>query len=81
MAIGALGELAAAGRRVPDDVAVVGFDDVAVAATATPPLTTVRQPVEEMGREMTKMLLERIAGGGERESLVVPTELVVRASA
>ena len=49
MAIGALGELAAAGRRVPDDVAV--------AATATPPLTTVRQPVEEMGREMTKMLL------------------------
>jgi DNA-binding LacI/PurR family transcriptional regulator len=81
MAIGALGELAAAGRRVPDDVAVVGFDDVALAATATPPLTTVRQPVEEMGREMTKMLLERIAGGGDRESLVVPTELVVRASA
>jgi hypothetical protein len=47
----------------------------------TPPLTTVRQPVEEMSREMTKLLLERIAGGGERESLVVPTELVVRVSA
>lgn len=44
------------------------------------PPSRARQ-VEEMGREMTKMLLERIAGGGERESLVVPTELVVRASA
>jgi DNA-binding LacI/PurR family transcriptional regulator len=81
MAIGALEALHAAGRRVPDDVAVVGFDDVAAAASTTPPLTTVRQPVEEMGREMTAMLLERIAGDGTRESLVVPTELVVRASA
>jgi Periplasmic binding protein-like domain len=50
-------------------------------ASTSPSPTTVRQPVEEMSREMTKLLLERIAGGGERESLVVPTELVVRVSA
>ena len=49
MAFGALAVLAAAGRRVPDDVAVVGFDDVPEATLSEPPLTTVRQPIEEMG--------------------------------
>lgn len=82
MAIGALRALAAAGRRVPDDVAVVGFDDLGDAALATPPLTTVRQPIDLMTRTMADLLLARIAGAAELEDAIVcPTELVVRSSA
>ncbi|MGW7576890.1 LacI family DNA-binding transcriptional regulator [Streptomyces sp. NPDC054765] len=57
MASGALRTLRARGRRVPDDVAVVGYDDLEPAAWADPPLTTVRQDVEEMGRLMARLLL------------------------
>ena len=57
MANGALRTLRARGRRVPDDVAVVGYDDLEPAAWADPPLTTVRQDVEEMGRLMARLLL------------------------
>ncbi|WP_238434503.1 MULTISPECIES: LacI family DNA-binding transcriptional regulator [unclassified Frankia] len=82
MALGALRALRAAGRRVPDDVAVVGFDDAALAAYADPPLTTVRQQVELMGQEMVQLLLARIADpDGEPRELILPTELVIRASA
>jgi DNA-binding LacI/PurR family transcriptional regulator len=82
MAIGAMRSLRAAGRRVPDDVAVVGFDDSPSAAHTDPPLTTVHQPVEAMGREMVRLLLTRISGGTPDESLVVlPTHLVSRGSA
>ena len=82
MAIGAMRSLRAAGRQVPDDVAVVGFEDSPSAAHTDPPLTTVHQPVESMGREMVRMLLTRIAGGTPEESLVIlPTHLVVRDSA
>ncbi|WP_234442335.1 LacI family DNA-binding transcriptional regulator [Streptomyces sp. NRRL S-1448] len=67
MANGALRTLRARGRRVPDDVAVVGYDDLEPAAWADPPLTTVRQDVEEMGRLMARLLLRlldtRRAGG------------------
>ncbi|KUJ43670.1 HTH-type transcriptional repressor CytR [Streptomyces sp. MBT84] len=81
-ASGAVLELRAAGRRVPDDVAVIGFDDSIVARHTDPPLTSVRQPIEEMGRTMARLLLEEIAqrGKGHRE-VVLPTELVVRKSA
>ena len=58
MAAGALAVLAAAGRRVPEDVAVVGFDDSPVATTTRPPLTSVRQPIEEMGHEMARLLID-----------------------
>ncbi|WP_326808455.1 LacI family transcriptional regulator [Streptomyces sp. NBC_01775] len=58
MAAGARIALREAGRRVPDDVALVGFDDSAVARHMDPPLTTVRQPIAEMGREMARVLLE-----------------------
>jgi DNA-binding LacI/PurR family transcriptional regulator len=81
MAAGALRVLRAAGRRVPDDVALVGFDDSVVARQTEPPLTSVRQPIEEMGREMTRLLLGRLAGEIPRASLTLGTELVVRASA
>jgi len=82
MAFGALEALRAAGRRVPDDVAVVGFDNVPSAAEALPPLTTVAQPVVETGRAMTRLLLARLEGGaGEDTHTVLPTELVERASA
>jgi DNA-binding LacI/PurR family transcriptional regulator len=81
MAIGAMRAVKAAGRRVPDDVAVVGFEDSPAAPHTDPPLTTVHQPVEAMGREMVRLLLERIAGAPADESLVVlPTHLVIRGS-
>ncbi|MGW7098917.1 LacI family DNA-binding transcriptional regulator [Streptomyces sp. NPDC054838] len=80
MAAGARLELRAAGRRVPEDVALVGFDDSVVARHMDPPLTSVRQPIEEMGRTMARVLLERIAGGPADAAVVLPTELVVRES-
>ena len=80
MAAGALRALRAAGRRVPGDVAVVGFEDSAVACYAQPPLTTVRQPIEEMGRQAARLLLAKVAGEAVGMHLVLDTELVVRAS-
>jgi DNA-binding LacI/PurR family transcriptional regulator len=63
-------------------VAVVGHDDLPLAAYADPPLTTIRQPVELLGREMVRLLLHRLGDpDGDPESVVLPTELVVRASA
>ena len=80
MAAGALRAIKAAGRTVPGDVAVVGFDDLPIAQSTDPALTTVHQPVQALGREMAKMLVDLMAG--ERPSpLILPTHLVVRASA
>jgi DNA-binding LacI/PurR family transcriptional regulator len=82
MAVGALRALRVAGRRVPADVAVVGFDDAAVAATCDPPLTTVAQPLSDMTPLLTELLLRQIDGGAETvETRVCPTRLVVRESA
>jgi DNA-binding LacI/PurR family transcriptional regulator len=82
MAVGALRALRDAGRRVPEDVAVVGFDDAAVAATCDPPLTTIAQPLGEMSRLMTEVLLRRIDDAGdEPEVRICRTSLVRRASA
>lgn len=82
MALGALRALRAAGRRVPDDVAVIGFDDAAVAATADPPLTTMAQPLAEMTPLLVDLLTRQIAGVSEpAESRVCPTRLVRRSSA
>lgn len=80
MAAGALQALAAAGRAVPEQVRVVGFDDAPLAAAATPPLTTVRQPVVAMGRELARMLLALVDGASEVADVVAPTELVERAT-
>jgi DNA-binding LacI/PurR family transcriptional regulator len=82
MAAGALRRLRAAGRRVPEDVAVVGFDDVDVAASTEPPLTTMRQPFAAMTRALADLLQRRIAGdAGAGESVVLAATLVRRASA
>ncbi len=80
-AIGALGVLSEHGRAVPDDVAVVGFDDVAASGHTSPPLTTVRQPIEELGATMAQVLLARLAGQDPPRSTVLPVELVRRMSA
>jgi DNA-binding LacI/PurR family transcriptional regulator len=81
MADGALKALRAAGRRVPDDVAVVGFDDIALAQYTDPPLTTVRQPIMEIGRQMAGQLLALVGGEDISPTMTLPTELVVRRSA
>ncbi|MGP4114939.1 LacI family DNA-binding transcriptional regulator [Streptomyces sp. 4N509B] len=79
MAAGALRALRSAGRDVPGDVAVVGFDDLDIARIAEPSLTTVRQPIQALGRETARMLV-RLVAGEEADPLVLPTELVTRAS-
>lgn len=81
MASGALRALRARGRRVPEDVAVVGYDDLAPAAWADPPLTTVRQDVEEMGRMMARLLLRRLnSGEADLSPVITPATLIVRDS-
>ncbi|HJQ43799.1 MAG TPA: LacI family DNA-binding transcriptional regulator [Jatrophihabitantaceae bacterium] len=80
-AIGAIQAITARGLRVPDDIAVVGFDDVPQAAVTTPALTTVRQPIDELGRTSARILLRRISGEKSRRANVLPVEIVRRASA
>ncbi|MFD0315197.1 LacI family DNA-binding transcriptional regulator [Streptomyces flavalbus] len=86
-AAGARQVLRESGRRVPDDVALVGYDDSAIARHMHPPLTSVRQPIEEMGRAMIDLLLGEIADrrpavsrGLEPRQMVLATELVERTS-
>ena len=83
MAAGALRVLDRTGRRVPDDVALVGYDDLGVAERTTPPLTTVRQPVEAMAERATRLLLERVDGrdGTHPMRVIIPPTLVRRDSA
>jgi DNA-binding LacI/PurR family transcriptional regulator len=80
LAAGALAELRRAGRRVPDDVAVGGFDDSRIARETDPPLTTIRQPLERVSRDMVDVLL-RLIRREPVSSRVLPTELVIRGSA
>jgi DNA-binding LacI/PurR family transcriptional regulator len=79
MAAGALRALTASGRSVPDDVAVVGFDDSAIARYTSPPLTTVAQPIRQLGWEMAKMVVS-LMDGEQPGPLILPTRLVVRES-
>ncbi|GAB1509409.1 LacI family DNA-binding transcriptional regulator [Actinophytocola sp. KF-1] len=82
MAVGVLDGLRAAGKDVPGDVAVIGFDDISIAEHTQPALTTVRQPSREMGEAAATMLLAHLAGDPPPEQpLVVPTSLVIRESA
>jgi LacI family transcriptional regulator len=82
MAAGVLDGLRESGRTVPDDVAVIGFDDISIAAHTRPALTTVRQPSREMGEAAATMLLAHLAGETPpADPLVVPTALVIRESA
>jgi DNA-binding LacI/PurR family transcriptional regulator len=81
MASGALSALRRLGRRVPDDVAVVGFDDSPVAQLTDPKLTTIRQPVDVMAARMVRELMTLITTPGQRPThVVLPTQLIVRDS-
>jgi LacI family transcriptional regulator len=82
LAIGLVHGLISRGVRVPDDVAVVGYDDIEFAAIAAVPLTSVRQPAREMGRTAAELLLARISGtaGADLGNIVYEPELIVRAS-
>ncbi|GAA3825699.1 hypothetical protein GCM10022226_53070 [Sphaerisporangium flaviroseum] len=79
MAIGALSVLHESGRRVPDDVAVVGFDDIEAASYTIPPLTTVRGLREDQALAAVRLLLRQI-DGGPMSSTILPTELIIRES-
>jgi DNA-binding LacI/PurR family transcriptional regulator len=81
MATAALRVLSQHGRRVPADVAVVGFDDSVLATTTTPKLTTVRQPVEQLGARLAEILLAKIAGAEHTTPEIYDTELIIRDSA
>jgi len=79
-ATGAIMTVQQAGGRVPEDIAVVGFDDVHLSHPWMPPLTTVRAPIEEAGREAARQLVS-VIGADEAEPLVrLPTELIIRRS-
>jgi len=79
-ALGAMAALREAGRRVPDDVSVMGFDDIEFASIAYPPLTTIRQPLREMGATAAEVLIRKIAKNETIENISVRPELVVRSS-
>ncbi|MGB7200243.1 MAG: LacI family DNA-binding transcriptional regulator [Acidobacteriaceae bacterium] len=80
-AIGAIHALRDAGMRVPSDVSVIGFDDIRAAALITPSLTTVRQPLREMGRTAAEYLLGRLQGTEKfREQIVISPDLTLRDS-
>jgi DNA-binding LacI/PurR family transcriptional regulator len=80
MARGALTVLASAGLRVPEDIAIMGFDDSPVATSVTPQLTTMRQPSFAQGERMATVLLDLLAGRHPRHVTILETELVVRES-
>jgi len=79
-ATGVLSVLHRAGKRVPQDVKVAGFDDLPIARFLTPPLTTVRAPIEQVGREAVKQLVRLIRGQPAEPLVMMRTELVIRES-
>jgi LacI family transcriptional regulator len=80
VALGAIGALRAAGKQVPEDVSIVGFDDIPLAAYFDPPLTTVRLPAFELGQAAGRALLDRIAEREIASRTLLRTELVIRSS-
>lgn len=81
MAVGGMRAIREVGLRVPEDIAVVGFDDLPMAASATPPLTTVRQPIAPLGFKAVEVLLDLIENGVQPpRRIIMDTELVIRDS-
>ncbi|NOZ22376.1 MAG: LacI family transcriptional regulator [Planctomycetes bacterium] len=83
VAIGAMAYVRESGKRVPEDVAVVGFDDIQVGRYAATPLTTVSQPAEDVGKQAAKLLLDQIDGKEKRKrprQIVIEPDLVIRCS-
>jgi DNA-binding LacI/PurR family transcriptional regulator len=79
-ALGVLGTVRAHGLRIPDDISVVGFDDLFIASYTDPPLTTVRQPRRRMGLLAMESLLQLMQGQNPSQAISVATELVIRQS-
>ena len=79
-AIGLMGAAAASGLRVPEDLSVVGYDDLPMAAWTAPPLTTVRQPIVDKGRLAARLLIQQMQGGRVDSPPALQTSLVVRRS-
>jgi LacI family transcriptional regulator len=80
MAIAAMHAIRNRGLRVPNDIAVIGYDDLPLAAYATPPLSSVHQPISDMGANAVRLLIEQIKGQGPVTSVRLPARLVVRES-
>ncbi len=80
MAIGALGAARRHTLRVPEDLSIVGFDDVRYAAHTNPPLTTIAQPMQRIGEHAVRLLLDLLNGKPVPLSVTLPHRLVVRAS-
>lgn len=82
MAIGAMKAILEQGLRVPEDISIVGFDDIALASYLNPPLTTIAQPKYELGRMAAQLVIQRITSSGSREKreIVLESRLVVRGS-
>lgn len=80
MALGAMEALQKRGVKIPQEVAIVGFDDVVDARSVMPPMTTVRQPLHEQGRQAVEMMMALIAGESPAKEVILPTELVTRQS-
>jgi LacI family repressor for deo operon, udp, cdd, tsx, nupC, and nupG len=82
LAIGVIHGLRSVGKRVPDDVAVIGFDDISLAAQIDPPLTTIAQPMRELGETAARLLLQRLANPlANVPGVLLPHRLVIRGSA
>ena len=79
-AVGVLKALQDGGRKVPEEIAVVGFDDQRMSPYLTPPLTTVRAPTKEVGKQATKQLIQLIQGQEVELLMLLPTEIVIRRS-
>ena len=79
-ALGAMRQIHAAGLRVPEDISVIGFDDLSIVQFTDPPLTTVRQPMQEMGRLAMETMLDLLGGSGATHKIKVRGELIVRGS-
>jgi putative nucleotidyltransferase with HDIG domain len=80
MAFGVIEALYEVGKNIPDDYAVVGFDDLVNAGHTSVPMTTVRQPLPELGKEAARLLLKQINGQPVPQTILLPTQLVVRQS-
>jgi LacI family transcriptional regulator len=79
-AIGVINALRESGRRIPEDISIIGFDDLRLSAFLTPPLTTVKAPTELVGRTAAKQLFDLIAGKDVDPITILPTEIVIRRS-
>jgi DNA-binding LacI/PurR family transcriptional regulator len=80
MALGVITEASRRGIRVPDDLEVIGFDDIPLAALVRPALSTVHQPVTEKGQLAATMLIRALEGSAHAERVLLPTHLVLRES-